>query len=429
MRKYVYCLSKWLVTIILVCGNNTSHAQNSVGAVTEITVSVNGITYDDPALSLLRESFRNNKKVKSAKNSYDQETAKITLSCSGSATALWDEVPKTTKDFFKLTSIDDKHIALQYKNASQPNTASNTNTSTTTSNSKKDDDCKNCYFNLCKYDGIKTFQGVVFKQINYDEGTYYYNCDNGVLVRKIIYKNGYGQTTNITNDTILMSSVPVGTKWNVKSDGGSFFGLSTKSFSDYTLFRKGITVQINGVTYNDVIVVYYRQYSKDNLIGENSSSANYYYAKGVGLIKTENLGAISDPTYKPTGTNTDKNDDAVFDALYKTMKGKIDETITGTWKYHDKLMNWDIYYVFNSDGTYEYYVGSINPSNQMPRGKCYWRVDAAYLDLLAEEWNKVYPFGIQKKNDAATGKPTLVIQFKDTEYRTYFSEDSKAPWK
>ncbi len=120
MRKYVYCLSKWLVTIILVCGNNTSHAQNSVGAVTEITVSVNGITYDDPALSLLRESFRNNKKVKSAKNSYDQETAKITLSCSGSATALWDEVPKTTKDFFKLTSIDDKHIALQYKNASQP---------------------------------------------------------------------------------------------------------------------------------------------------------------------------------------------------------------------------------------------------------------------------------------------------------------------
>jgi hypothetical protein len=430
MRKNLLGLLKGLVCLVSININVSGHAQSTSSITSnEIVVSVTGIAYEDPALSLLKESLKNNKKVKSTKNSFDKETAKITLSCSGTATDLWDEVPKTTKDFFKLTSIDDKHIALQYKNASQSNTAPNTiNTTTTSNTNNKNDDCKNCYFNLCKYDGIKTFQGVVYKQINYDEGTYYYNCDNGVLVRKIIYKNGYGQTTNITNDTILMSNVPIGTKWSVKSDASSFL-ISSKSYSDYTLFRKGISIQVNGVTYNDVIVVYYRQYSKDNLIGESSSSANYYYAKGVGLIKTENLGAISDPTYSPTGNNTGKNDNEVSDALYKTMKGKIDETITGAWKYHDKEMNWDIYYVFNSDGTYQYYVGSINPANQMPSGKCYWRVDGGWLELLAEGWNKVYRFEIQKKNDAATGKPTLVIQFKDTEYRTYFSEDGKTPWK
>src|SRR5258706_802864 len=252
MSKKLSGLLKWLFTLVMVSINIISHAQNT-GTTTsgEIVISVSGIAYEDPALSLLKESLKNNKKVKSTKSSFDKETAKITLSSFSSATDLWDDVPKTTKDFFKLTSIDDKRIALQYKNTGQSNVVAGTNNTTTTTNaSNKNDDCKNCYFNLCKYDGIKTFQGVVYKQINYDEGTYYYNCDNGVLVRKIIYKNGYGQTTNITNDTILMSSVPVGTKWNVKSDAGSFLGLNSTSFSDYTLFRKGITVQVNGVTYN-----------------------------------------------------------------------------------------------------------------------------------------------------------------------------------
>jgi len=430
MRGNESCLSNWLLTIIVVLVNVASHAQN-VNAVTsgEIIISVAGIAYEDPALSLLKESLKNNKKVKTTKNSYDQETAKITLSYSGSAADLWDEIPKTTKDFFKLTSIDDKHIALQYKNASQKNLTSNTAASTTASSNKKDEDCKNCYFNLCRYDGIKTFQGVVYKQINKDDGTYYYNCDNGVLVVKQVIQNGYGVITNITNDTLLMSNAPVGAKWSVKSDASSFLGLNSKSYSGYTLFRKGISIQVNGVTYNDVIVVYYRQYSNDNITGESSSSANYYYARGVGLVKTENLGPISDPTYAPTKTNTGKNDNEVIDALYKTMKGKVDESIIGTWKYHDKTMNWDIYYVFNSDGTYQYYVGSINPENQMPKGTCYWRVDGGHIELLADGWNKVYQFELQKKNDVTSGKPALVIQFKDSEYRTYFSEDNKAPWK
>jgi len=408
------------MTLIMNC-----HAQGSAAAASDVTVSVSNISYEDPALSLLKESLKNNKRVKAIKNSFDQGKATMTLSCSGSATELWDEVPKTTKDFFTISSIDDKHIALQYKNSGTQSTNSNSPTSVS---NKVDDDCKNCYFNLCKYDGVKTFQGVVFKQINYDEGTYYYNCDNGVLLRKVIYKNGYGQTTNITTDTVLLGNAAVGTKWNVHSTESSVFGFETKSFSDYTMYKRGVTIQANGATYNDVIVIYYRQYSKDNLTGESSSSYYYYYAKGVGLIKTDNLGPVNDPTYKAPGINADK-DATNLEVLAKTMKGSIDQTIVGTWKFHDQTMNWDIYYVFNPDGTYQYYVGSIKPANQMPAGKCYWKVNGKYLECVAEGWDKVYEYELQKKNDAATGKPTLVIQFKGTEYRTYFSEDNKAAWK
>jgi len=247
----------------VVVANISCHAQGSSGTAPAIIISVSNISYEDPALGLLKESLKSNKKVKSISNSFDQETATITLSASVPATDLWDEVPKTTKDFFTIKAIDDKHITLQNKRAGQP-------VANSASNKKNDDDCKNCYFNLCKYDGLASFQGAVYKQINYDQGTYYYNCDNGVLVRKIIYKNGYGQTTDITTDTVLMSNAAIGTKWGVRSSGTSVLGVSSKSYSDYSLFKKGVTVQVNGVTYNDVIVVYYRQYAKD-FTGEESS--------------------------------------------------------------------------------------------------------------------------------------------------------------
>src|SRR6266496_1733967 len=148
MKKNLPGLLKGLICLASININVSGHAQNTSSITSnEIVVSVTGIAYEDPALSLLKESLKNNKKVKSTKNSFDKETAKITLSCPGTATDLWDEVPKTTKDFFKLTSIDDKHIALQYKNASQSNVVPNTNTSAASNTINKDDDCKNCYFN------------------------------------------------------------------------------------------------------------------------------------------------------------------------------------------------------------------------------------------------------------------------------------------
>ena len=146
-----------------------------------IDISVKGIEYDDPGFSVLKESVRKNKNVTSLKSGYDQGIAKISFNDQQTATQLWDQLPQTTKQLFKLSTIDDTRIVLESRNSIKETTTKSAVASTTTHNM---DDCKNCYFNLCNYDGVKSYQGVIYKAINYDNGTYYYNCDNGVLKRK-----------------------------------------------------------------------------------------------------------------------------------------------------------------------------------------------------------------------------------------------------
>src|SRR5438105_4554388 len=70
-----------------------------------ISISVNGIEYDDPSFSLLKESLQKNKNVSSVKTGYDQGTAKISMNYNRTAQNLWDEIPQTTKQFFKISTI------------------------------------------------------------------------------------------------------------------------------------------------------------------------------------------------------------------------------------------------------------------------------------------------------------------------------------
>ena len=67
----------------------------------------------------------------------------------------------------------------------------------------------------CNYDVVKSFGGKLYKGINYDNGTFYYNCDNGILVQKLIIQNGYGTVTKIQTDTLLITSGPIGTRWGL----------------------------------------------------------------------------------------------------------------------------------------------------------------------------------------------------------------------
>jgi hypothetical protein len=138
---------------------------------------------------------------------------------------------------------------------------------------------------------------------------------------------------------------------------------------------------------------------------------NDYYAKDVGLVKSDTL----DKNYNP------------LKAI--TMKGKVDQSIAGLWKHHNALVDMNLYYKFNSDGTYEYYAGPVHSVNQMPKGKCYWRINGDVLELYSGEWNDVVKSSFQKKNDPVSGKPTLIIQAGATESRTYVSEDGKEQWK
>ena len=321
-------------------------------------------------------------------------------------------MPASVKEPFKITTLEGARIELKLKNAvttAQP-------ASDKTAGTLKNDDCKNCYWNLCKYDGLKSFQGVIFKQINKDDGTYYYNCDNGVVVVKQVFVNGYGVTTNIKSDTLLVSSGPVGTRWGVQSSNTSFLGINSKYETSNTLIAKGVTTTVNGATYTDVIVVNRKNFSSDNILNNNTepTSVNEYYAKGVGLIKTENADPRKDAV---EAVNKSK--------AFENLPGSIDNSIVGSWKHNDES-GMTFTYKFNGDGTYEYYVGQDKWFKDLT---CYWKVDGNKLVITRTDLSDNYSFVLKKENDKTTGKPKLIIQFRGDEYRDYISLDNHAPWK
>ncbi len=403
---------------------------------TQLNISVAGIEYDDVGFTKLKESIRNNKKVQDVKQSFSQNTARLSLTYPGDATALWDEIPSDVKKPFKITTIESNRIDLQLKIATTANTMAGANTTTPSTTTTNNDDCKNCYWNLCKYDVLKSFGGAIYKGINLDNGTFYYNCDNGIVTEKVIKINGYGVITGITTDTLLISSGPIGTKWgvfNIENNNellGVMAGgdLSTKDVGGYTLIAKNVSTEAGGKTYKDVIVVNSKGYSKDLFFGSHFYSTNFYYAKGVGLIRTDTLNFGSDPVAAINKVNDTKT-------LYKggsVVKNGMDETLIGLWKYHDAKTNADSYYKFLADGTFEYYTGSATEANKR-KGINYWKIegrgydkDGAVIDLTWAGAGSVLREAVAKKNDAATGKPALAFTLNGTVL--FISADNKAPW-
>ena len=395
----------------------------------QISISVGGIEYEDAGFDLLKESLQKNKKVSSLKQSFDRGTGKITLSSGSTAQELWNEIPKSTKDLFKVTTIDDNHIVLTSRNAV------NQNANNETTANKKGDDCKNCYWNLCNYDVVKGFGGKQYKGINYDDGTYYYNCDNGLLIQKIIIVNGYGVTTGIQTDTLLISGGPVGTKWGVTNFDGKNEFLSAMTGADfsfagngaYQLIAKNISTTAGGKNYQDVIVVNYKGFSKDAFFGTSFYSTNRYYAKGVGLIRTDTLNFDSDPV----AAINKKNDEKTVYSGGSVVRNGIDESIIGIWKFHNANTNKDGFYKFNGDGTFDFYEGSVTEANKY-KGINRWKIEEggynkngiAVIDLTWSTGNGyVLRNELQKKNDPVTKKPALLLQG-----AMLISADNKLPW-
>jgi len=410
MKKHLYPLSFTLFILLHFFYTTAGSAQAKTNETTksqgnQIVISISGIEYDDAGFLLLKENLKTNQKVKSINLSYAGQTANLDFMYTGTAFDLWDEMPGKTKEFFKVTSIENNRITLVKKTVStgpgELNSPGNTN----------DTACNCCtYFPLCRYDNTRTFQGVVYKGITFDNGTFYYYCNNGVVTQKQVTLNG-NEVTSAYTQTILKCNARVGTTWTETDDNGAT--------NQHTIVSKGVTMQVNGKTYNDVMQVYHKTYSGISV----TFSHNNYYANGIGLIKDEAADADYDPNKAFAAKKT-------ADSVLATLPGKIDQSIVGTWAYYDSVMNWKLYYRFNSDGTWEYYAGSISPANQMfTFDKTYWHVNGDHLELWYGGWNPQHiSQGLQKKNDPATGKPTLIIQFKGTETSTYFSQDGKSAW-
>lgn len=413
-----------LSLVLIICLNGIAQSTN------QVSISVTGIEYDDPGFNVLKEGLQKNKKISSFKQSFDKGTGKITFSSTGTAQDLWTEIPKTTKELFKVTTIDDNHIVLASKNSTDLTTGSKA----TTASTNKEDDCKNCYWNICNYDVLKSFGGKIFKGINRDDGTYYYNCDNGIVIQKLIIVNGYGVTLRTQTDTLLISE-SVGAKWgafdyDTKNEALTLMtgaDFSTAGSGAYKLIAKNVSTTVDGKSYKDVIVVNNRGYSKDMFFGSNFYSANFYYAKGVGLIRTDSLNFDSDPV---AAINKQSDVKAVYRGG-SVVKNGIDESIIGAWKFHNTTTNKDGFYKFNADGTFDYYEGSVSEANKY-KGPNHWKIEEggyskqgiAIIDLTWSTGNGyVVRYQLEKKNDPATKKPALLL-----DGAMFISADNKSPW-
>jgi len=426
---------KWLLLIaVLIFLPVAIKLYGQTGIKTQLSISLAGIEYDDAGFTKLKESIKSNKKVQDVKESFSQNIAKLSLTYAGDATQLWGEIPAAVKQPFKITTIETNRIDLQLKNSTAVNTAPVTNAGTASKTTSNNDDCKNCYWNMCTYDVVKSIGGKLYKGVITGYGTVYYNCDNGIVLQTSLNINAYGSTVIAGTDTVLISSGPVGTRWgiiNVDEKNELLGALSGNDFAmknsgGYTLIAKNISTEANGKAYKDVIVANYKGFSKDPFFGTNFYSVNFYYAKGVGLVRTDTLNFDSDPVAAINKTNDLKT---VYSGGSVVRNG-IDATIVGLWKYHDIKTNIDSYYKLNADGIFEFYTGSVTEANKS-KGINHWKIEeggynkngVAIIDLT---WAGGYTMrdNLQKKNDPATGKPAITLN-----ELMLVSADNKAPWK
>jgi hypothetical protein len=381
-----YTNFRWVFTFLLFVNIYAgAFAQGKTTGSKTIAITIATIDYDNANLLKLRETIKLNMKVKSVSPSYAGKTAKLSVQYNGIATDLWDELPQAVRQPFVVMAIDDGSISLQLSN--QKASASNT----TTTSAKNEENCVQCnYYKNCNFDTTVSFDGIIYRgyKTGGQKGFYYY-CSKGSLLRKYT-----GSDKQVYTQVLFKSNETPGTSWSYPVDNNRTY--------NHVMIAKGLAVKVAGVLYNDVIIVY------NNYL---TAFRNDYYAKDIGIVKSDSVEKNYDPM-KAAG-----------------MKGKVDQSIAGIWKHHNTVVDMNLFYKFNSDGTYEYYAGAIHPVNQMPKGKCYWRINGNVLELYTGEWSDVAKASIEKKNDPATGKPMLVIQTGTSEKRAYTSEDAKAAWK
>ena len=112
-----------------------------------------------------------------------------------------------------------------------------------------------------------------------------------------------------------------------------------------------------------------------------------------------------------------------------TMKGIIDPAIVGTWKYHNDAMNFNAFYIFRNDGTYDYYSDMITPTPPPPSYKNFWRANGEDMEFIVSGKNEVIRQRVLRRNDPQTNRPALLIPWNSAEdYRTYFPTEAHNLW-
>ncbi len=139
-----------------------------------------------------------------------------------------------------------------------------------------------------------TIGGVVFQKIKSNttpaalagNSTIYYNCSGGVTTLKAYNAVTIGGTS-VVESTVrpIKENAAIGDTW---TDSNPYPGVPGTTYeSAFTIAEKGISRTLAGVTYNDVIHIHLETGSTTGGVYSASSTTEYYYAKGIGLIETE----------------------------------------------------------------------------------------------------------------------------------------------
>lgn len=258
-------------------------------------------------------------------------------------------------------------------------------------------------------------------------------------------KNGTGKYLSATE----LKAGRIGTTWTDRTAvNGQLVTISSK------IIEMGLTLTVRGKTYSPVIHVQRTVVIDDDGDDFELNTQEIYYARGVGKVKviekgndplggkfttTQELVSHNLPAYndveddKQTTGNAANN--AVNDKL-KLLKGKIDADIVGTWKFTrigknavGEVSSTIIGYIFNADGSYVYYYGSMNPQDIMGTGV--WKMNKDSLELISDKdpAEIVTKIVTKKLNNKYSGKPSLVLQWSTpTDMREFESQDNKKPW-
>lgn len=302
----------------------------------QIKISVEGIEYGDPGFTALKEILQKNPAVKSVKPSFLKDVAILTVNYAGGATGLWTEVPAASKKHLKLVSIEEHSISLTIikEQNKTPVAARGSKNNTGPIKSSHCFDCE--YFPLC--DGMTylyTLTGTVggypikfqFKEVKQrtinqknhrgfiitrsdgigeNEQLNYYYCNKGEVLlstelqkneqkyvgeeytlgkigsEKPVYENHLVPSGKFTTHPLLNPNDAIGAK-QIISDGSGFAGAAIET----TLAAKNQTVIVQGRSYNEVLKIeriFFAMIMDEKKIISISTD---YYAKGVGLIKSE----------------------------------------------------------------------------------------------------------------------------------------------
>lgn len=343
---------------------------------TIIIISIKSIEYDNPSFADLRKTIKGNIKVSESNPGFTGDAATITLQYDGNAPELWDELPQLIRQQFKITAISNNRIDLQLKQ--------NTIAAATTTDTKKDD-CVDCYYyKACGFDTSFDYNGNTYSGFKNKAAAYY--CKNGILYSKSYSKD------NRYKQIIFKAYEPSGTSW-IDTFGTILI--------NKTIVAKGSGISYKKKFYDDVMIVYFAQ---------PDYTALYYYAKGSGFIKADTL----DKAFNPL--------------LASQLRGMVDTSLAGTWKYYNDINKTNYYYQFYGDGTFAYYSGSISKQTQMPSGVSLWRANDNYIEVYNGAWSKVSKIAYKKRNDPVTGKPAIAFGTGNN-IVYYVSEDGKPSWK